>query len=525
MNKQSIVATREGMMDTLSYMAGAGILSGGVMSAWNALSRHLERKKQEKSQKNMIVIELPAERMGKTSEVEESVPNTKISVPRVKKEGTTHRDIKLTYNAQRRSTDGQFGDSMAKAAVPAPSLKDPWSRAGYAAGSVLGGAGAFVGGYALMTTLYNRLKEKRLEEESDTYRQKYMKTLIEKGAGLISDVGQIAGNAADFTWDVAKSGLGAVKVTADTMAAGGRSLDDLRNRNLDPLSASMAVAGVLASLGLGTSAFLTKKYLDSQLGDKIKPLDSVTRRKRIVFRAAKPAPVVADTRPDTEPAPFEEGSEKTSQDLFLSALAVELVKQSQGADYFLTDHVKTALHSQGFAEDVLYKAASSDVSPLELDCLDNTSIQGMLVQNVLASDPCIVELHKMANDKSAGTLGDLKEMANDLVTFGYMAPEQTAAPVNPLQGAAVSETPSLAEKDDVMMPELSTSEFIVSADNPQVARFLAKNKAAISKRLKVPRPRRKKEVSNASHQSIPAASDGDGTRVPEGRVEEPPKED
>jgi hypothetical protein len=246
-------------------------------------------------------------------------------------------------------------------------------------------------------------------------------------------------------------------------------------------SGALGAAGLTIGGGSALlSAYLLKKYLDARFGGKLQQMQTVPRRKRIVFKVALPPSVEPDNR----------GEEQVKESHFLGTLAVELVRQSGDQLSLLGEPIKAALEKEGFSPDVLFKAASGDGNLSKLACLGNARVRKILVDTFIAGDPCISVLAK-AGALKEGFLLDTLTQADRIISQMDQSPVPAE---NPFQGSAVSSAERLPEKDDVAMPELSNEDFLVIADNPQIAQFLAKNRTAVTKKLKVPRPKPPKEI-------------------------------
>ena len=511
---------KDTMQSALIGAGGMGIATGGLVAALNAVGRRLEQKKLERSQKNTIVITLPHDRLAKGAEAQ---PDTglaearkkTIRIPKAKEEPTDARNVALTHHTQRRDLTGQFGETITKAADPQQDVSTG-DAAKYMYGTLVGAPLAFAGGYAAITALYNKMKEQRMASEAEKYRKKYIATLLEKGAGVMDSLRDLASSTGDvmstatnrlvgagdaagrLAWQVGRAGASSLGAATDLTTEAARGFADaigsMHVHGINLPAGALASAGALATLGAGTTAYLTKTIMDSKFGDKSQQLESVPRRKRIVFRTTPVQPVAAEKRPSED----QSGSDalvspdeaKQAHCHFMGLLAVEMMRQSKSAGWLSDGPVAEALTASGRPADELYKAASDGTDLTDLACLELPAVQDALMQSPHMSGPCMSTLVQFACKTATMIPIPLLEAAEKAETLEQAMGGKAPAPVDPLSGAQVSERYDLSTRNDIPLPELSTPEFTVEAATPEIARFLEQNKGAVKKRLRVPRARR-----------------------------------
>jgi hypothetical protein len=476
------------MLKMWGYSAAAGASTATALALLNALRRARERKKEEEeSSKNVLVVEIPEDRMGSKTAAMLGIPSKE---PKIEGTETITISKPLTFKRQQRSIDGKFGSKIAQDITQDPGFLE---QTGTISGALIGTPLAFYGGFKAITALYNKLKEKRMAEKAKLYKDKYMRATLEGSMKLAADasptarilasMSKLLGNVGTVYGSVAGAGATMANQIAQIAADSARFG---KEHKLD-LGPTLAAGGLaMGTLGFGASAYATKKLLDAKFSDPETPLNSIRRRKRIIFRSVpKPQPentLTALEQTEQDNAPLNDNSspivdyQKTSSDgshkHYMAMLSTEILKQAGQENILLEPVMKVACAIAGYDCDDLYNLVKEGSDITEAAILESPSIQTALMTRVFGSDPCLNKLYKLSQivpDPNQETMADA------------------------LAEAAVRLQNRDSLPTDTQLPEMGNDDYQVFAETPQVAAFLRKHKKSVGHKLQVAKPSKVKD--------------------------------
>jgi len=453
MNKQAFLDINK---TTVGRAALGGAVAGGsAMALLNLFRRAKEMSDERKAllhepetDEDTIVIRLPP----KASECTCTKP-TKVTAVETTRRGEASGNGKQF----RRVMDGTFGT---KTASGWPTLT---------AATLAGGAGIGIGAH-LVNKIYEKRRLKALKDELEAAQEEYMSSL--QGSKMAVD-----------------------SLFAVPMSKGAQHSESKAFGFLDyPVS----MAALLALLGTGGSAYITKKVLDQQFADaESKGLDK-PKLKRIVFQ----------TQPGAKMAGHEPGTQEDI-DCVTAALGVMLDKVGERTVILDKPYVKSAMEKAGTTAGTLIKMAQNTDSLIEY-MRGNPELRKMIQNAYIEQHPKYNKFKFLTKLPGAGRFMDNKLYAALQRLPGTQAPEvaKQAAPTslsgmmlssvvgqrigdkdsNPEEIAAAvikaQEAKEQASKKPKVTPEEQADGVQLAADDPEAAAYLEANRERVRAILK-----------------------------------------
>lgn len=352
-----------------------------------------------------------------------------------------------------------FGSGQAPAAKP--SSKNKGTSSTLLASWLLGGAG-LIGGGMLVNSIYRKIREKRLEKELEEAQQEYM-DMLQHGSEskaaqaldeLVPDKGIIKNAGGDdySFWDYA-----------------------------------LSTGGLLGILGLGGTAWLTKKILDAKLQEvKSRGLDipESPKVKRIVFRTqdrTKPEMKVVEEKEDED---IEKGASAEDYGDARAALGVMLDRVGPRTRALDSEYAKDAMRKGGNTVRGLFKA-SQDAGELMTLLRRNPYLSAAIQRNMMDAYPMLWSMNYLPGAKSPGG-GATAGNSPDMETLRSLSKSSGAASniLTSLVGSSIAErtAPEDEEKEveERMQPEkVDASKIELEAEGSGAEEYLDKNRQQI----------------------------------------------
>ena len=317
---------------------GTGVAAGGASAAILDLLHYIQEQNRlteeaatrNDTDKNTLVVTLPADRLAKESAV------STMGGPITPSTGTTRtKNVAQTSskgNVQLRKNTGTFLPSITKScATSAPTY------IGEGLG-LLGGAGI---GYLTVDKLYAMLRKRQLKQELEESKQEYFRSLFGSGEKTAS----------------------------------------MDKESVNSFNKVLAGYVLLSLMGTGAVGYLTKKVLD----EKFKEPDvqsTMPRVKKIVFKTA-PGPVEDDIE-----------EQKMATDKVIACLGVELYSQKPECGILDSIEVKTALNKAGLNKyDLMAMSKSATFTENFIEgALSNDNLRNSLVNSTMDKMPVLGRL-------------------------------------------------------------------------------------------------------------------------------------
>jgi len=366
---------------TVGRAAMGGAMVGGGATAVLSLIHMLRSMKQRQEteqaedEEGTITLTLPP----KAAKSCDPVKLVKVESPKV----TSVTGPKKQF---RHAIDGKFGNKTAAEPGKWQTLSGKW---------LAGGAGAAGGAY-VVNKVYQKIRERKLEQELEAAQQEYMDLLQRGSASKLA-------------------------TSMDSLFPMGKDAAD----KWGLLSYPLASAAVLTVLGTGATAWMTKKVLDEKLrGAKGRGLD-LPQLQRIVFKTA-PQPVAAPTALVGEEEEEPGYKQATAEDIVDVQAALGIMMDKVGSHTLVldTDYVQAEMVKAGTDVRGMFKLAQ-DIDALMNYLRQNPQLSRMVQRATMEKHPVMKHFRWATKIPGLNRIGDW--FANRKIN-NYFRPKPQAQP-------------------------------------------------------------------------------------------------